>query len=108
MSTDELIKSVDTKINLLLLDKDELKKVMFGDSGHGGLAGDVHTIKLELIGDPEYKKEGLIAKVQRHDEFYKKMQNLTMFSMTMISIGVGVGTFVTWVVHNAHKIKQWF
>lgn len=46
MDTNELIKSVDRKLELLLKDKDELKKIILGEHGKGGLVDDLHEIKL--------------------------------------------------------------
>lgn len=108
MGTDELIQSVDRKLELLLMGKDELKKAIFGENGEGGLSHDVHEIRSVLVGDPEFKKQGLIEIVQKHDELFNKMKNMTSFGIGMTSIGIAAGTVVTWVFHNAHLIKKFF
>lgn len=106
MTTEDLIKSVDRKLDLLAMDRETLKKVMFGENGTGGLVDDVHDIKKVLKGEPEYDREGLVAIVKRHDEFYKKLQNLNSFTVAMIGLGAGVGGFLTWIVTNGSDILK--
>lgn len=108
MTTDELIRSVDNKLALLLIDKEDLKKAIFGDGFKSGLVDDMHEIKKILAGDPVYKMEGLIEKVNRLDEFHKKMQHTGKLMMAMIAIGSAIGGFITWSVHKADKIKSVF
>jgi hypothetical protein len=108
MTTDELIRSVDEKLALLLLDKEDMKKAIFGDSGKDGLVGDMHEIKKVLTGDPVYKTEGLIEKVNRLDDFHKKMQHTGKMMMFMIAMGGAIGGFITWSIHKIDKIKAVF
>jgi hypothetical protein len=102
--TEELLISLNKKLDYI----DELKEVMNGDKGNNGLIADVHTIKKELIGDPDFKKEGLIAIVQRHDEFFKKMQNMSTMSIWLMSAGAAVASAFYWIIDNFHHIKKIF
>lgn len=116
--TEKLISSVNEKLQLLT-------DIMFGEDGGGGLRSDVKVIKEKLIGNPDFKEEGLISIVRRHEEMYKKMQegkvidtidkhdkvytkmqNIGWFSFTVLSMGAAVGGFITWVAHNWHLLKK--
>lgn len=106
-TAEELIAKVNSNIELLIKDQRELRKIMFGEGKGDGMIGDVHTIKNVLVGD-KYQGEGLIAKVERLEEFQKKIQNMSTFTLSMIGIGAGVGTFITWVAHRWDKIGEVF
>lgn len=108
MTTEDLIKSVDLKLSLLLKDKEELRKIILGNEGKGGLVEDLHEIRMVLQGDPKYKREGLVEIVQRHDELFKKMQNMSSFAIAMISLGAGAASFGAFIIHRWDKIKEIF
>ncbi len=105
MSSDELIKSVDEKLSLLIKEREELRDIMFGE---GGMIEDVKLIKMELIGNSDFKKEGLISMVYKHHEFYKKMQNMGSFALLIIALGGVAGTVGTFFAHKWDKIKLFF
>lgn len=106
--TEELIRSVDQKLALLLMEKDDLKRAVLGDSKTPGLADDVSDIKKLLAGDPMFQTEGLVAKVNRMDEFHKKFKYMGTILTTMVFVGGAIGSFLTWAVHKFDKIKEIF
>ncbi len=102
MTTEELIKSVDEKLSILVSEREDIRGILFGEDG---IVDNVKLIKAELIGNPEFKKEGLIAMVQKHNELYNKMQNMTALSLVILSVGSAAGIAVSWIIHRWEKIK---
>ncbi len=102
MTSDEIVASINEKLSILLKEREEIKDILFGDDG---MVDNVKLIKAELVGNPEFKKEGLIVMVNRHNDLYKKMQNLTTFSLAMLSIGSAAGIAISWLVAKWDKIK---
>lgn len=105
MTSEELIRSVDEKLSILVKERESIKEILFGEDG---IVDNVKLIKAELVGNPEFKKEGLIAMVQKHNDFYKKMQNMTALSLAILSIGSATGVAVSWIIHKWDKIKIFF
>ncbi len=97
--TERLIHSLDEKMDLLT-------KIMFGENGVEGIHDDVKLIKRKLIGDPEFQEEGLIAMVHKHNEFYKKMQNIGWFATAVLGFGSVMGGVVVWFAHRWDIIKE--
>jgi hypothetical protein len=107
MTSDELIRSVDLKLTLLLKDNDEVKRIVFGEDGEGGLAEDVRDIKRVLMGDPKFsKQEGLYDIVTRHEKAYHKFETMGTLMIGLFSVGIAAGTAITWLLHRADKIKS--
>ncbi len=105
MSSDEVMASINEKLSILLREREEMKDILFGDDG---MIDSVKLIKAELVGNPEFKKEGLIVMVSRHNDLYKKIQNLTTFSLAMLSIGSAAGVAISWIASHWNKIKSFF
>ncbi len=97
--TERLIHSINEKMDLL-------NKIMFGEDGMQGIHDDVKLIKRKLIGDNDFKEEGIIAKVERLDDFYRKMQNIGWFATVILGLGITAGSIATWFVHRWDTIKQ--
>ncbi len=79
---------------------------MFGENGVEGIHDDVKLIKRKLIGDPDFHEEGLIAMVQKHNDFYKKMQNIGWFATAVMGLGTVAGGIIMWFAHRWDTIRQ--
>ncbi len=99
--TERLIHSINEKMDLL-------NKIMFGEDGMQGIHDDVKLIKRKLIGNEDFHEEGLIAMVERHNEFYEKMKNVGWFATVVMGLGITTGSIAMWLVHRWDVIKQLF
>lgn len=112
---EETYESINTKLELIIQrqeserqEKDKLNRILFGEDGTGGIIKDVKDIKITLIGDPAYQKEGILSIIKNHDDFYKKMQSMGKMAFMMASIGGAIGSGLMWIAHRFDKIKDLF
>jgi p-aminobenzoyl-glutamate transporter AbgT len=65
-------------------------------------------IEEALLGNEEYKREGLISIVKRHDELFIKMSHMGRFTVALLGVGVAAGSALTWFFHHIHEIAEFF
>jgi hypothetical protein len=68
----------------------------------------LYRIEEALLGNEEYKREGLISIVKRHDELFVRMSHLGRFTVGMLGIGVAAGSAMTWFFHHVEGIANFF
>jgi p-aminobenzoyl-glutamate transporter AbgT len=65
-------------------------------------------IEEALLGNEEYKREGVISIVKRHDELFIKMSHMGRFTVALLGVGIASGSALTWFFHHIHEIADFF